>query len=68
MPKGPEVGGGIGAVVGDPDYFFVGWDSKGYPRAMDVVLPEQVVSDDPAVGMDDRNCSAEREPLVSLEV
>ena len=35
---------------------------------MDVVLPEQVVGDDPSFGVDDRDSPTEGEPLVALQV
>jgi hypothetical protein len=35
---------------------------------MDVILPEEMVGDDPPVGMNDSCGATEREPLVALEV
>ena len=53
VPIRPDVGRRARRVVADPDDLFVGRDGERNPRAMDVVLPEQVIGDDAARRMDD---------------
>lgn len=68
VPEGPDVGGGAGRVVADPDDFFVGGDGEGDPGAVNVVLPEQVVADDAPGGVDDGDDALQGEPFVALDV
>jgi hypothetical protein len=58
----------MGRVVADPEDLFVGRDGKRDPGPVDVVAPEQVVSDDRPTGVDDGNDPLQREPLVALDV
>ncbi len=63
-----EKSDGARRVVADPRHFLVGGDGKGHPGAVHVVTPQQVVGDDAAGGVDDRDDPREREPFVALNV
>ena len=68
VPVRPHISGRPARVVADPDDLLVRRHGEGDPCTVDVVLPEQVVTDDRPgwVGNGDR--AFEREPFVTLEV
>jgi len=68
MPVRPYISGCSARVVADPDDLLVRGHGEGDPRAMDVVLPEQVVTDDRPGWVDNRDGAHEREPFVALDV
>ena len=68
VPEGPNVGGRFGRIVPNPDDLLVGRDGERDPRAVDVVLPEEVIGDDPTHWMNDGDDPLKREPLVALDV
>lgn len=68
VPKRPNVGWRFGRVVSNPDDFFVGRDSEWNPGPVNVVLPQEVVGDNPAGGVDHRDHPLQWEPLISLDV
>ena len=68
VPVRPEVGGCTAGVVADPHDLLVGGHGEGDPGAVNVVPPEQVITDDRACRVDDGNGALEREPFVPLQV
>jgi len=68
VPEGPDIRRCPGRVVTDPKDLFVGRDGEGNPGTVDIIEPEQVVGDDWAGRIDDRDDPFEREPLVALDV
>jgi hypothetical protein len=68
VPIGPDVRGGSGRVITNPEDLFVGRDGKGNPGSVDVIAPEEMVGDDWTAGIDYGDDAFEREPLVPLDV
>ena len=68
MPVRPYISGCSARVVADPDDLLVRRHGERDPRAMDVVLPEQVVTDDRPGWVDNRDGAHEWEPFVALDV
>jgi len=68
MPVSPDVDRSSGAIVPNPHYLLIGWNSKRNPGAMYVVAPEQVIGDYPFDGVDHGHYSGERERFITLQV
>lgn len=68
MPVRPYVSGCAAGVVADPDDLLVRGHGAGDPGTVDVVLPEQVVTDDRPGWVGNGDGAHEREPFVALDV
>jgi len=68
MPVGPDFRWCTGRVVYHPDNLLVRRNGKRDPRPVDIVAPEQVVSNYRLRRMDDRNDPGQGEPFIPLEV
>jgi len=68
VPEGPDVGWGLCGVITHPNELFVGWDGEGNPRAVDIIAPQEVISDNGPCGMNHGDDTLEREPFIALDV
>ena len=68
VPIGPQIDGRARRVVSDPDDLLMSGKGERNPRAVDIILPEQVIRDDPPGRMKDSDDALQWEPFVALNV